>query len=72
MYHALRDEEVSVGRPEKERPLGKPSYRWRMILKWILQKDCDSSGSVEDPLAGCCEHGDEPSDFMKGVLLWFT
>jgi len=25
----------------------------------------DSSGSGWDPLGGCCEHGNEPSGFIK-------
>jgi hypothetical protein len=30
-----------VGNPEGRRPLGRPSHRWRIILKWILDK-CDA------------------------------
>jgi hypothetical protein len=26
----------------------------------------DSSGSGQGPVAGCCEHGNEPSDSIKG------
>jgi hypothetical protein len=26
----------------------------------------DSSGSVQDPVVGSCEHGNEPSDSLKG------
>jgi hypothetical protein len=26
----------------------------------------DSSGSGYVPVAGCCEHGNEPSGFVKG------
>jgi hypothetical protein len=25
----------------------------------------DASGSGKGPVAGCCEHGNEPSDFIK-------
>jgi hypothetical protein len=26
----------------------------------------DSSGTGQGPIAGCCEHGNEPSDSIKG------
>jgi hypothetical protein len=29
----------------------------------------DSSDSGEEAVAGCCEHGDEPSHFIKGGEL---
>jgi hypothetical protein len=42
-----------------------------IILEWILGKYCgncslDSSGSGEGPVARFYEHGDEPSDSIKG------
>jgi hypothetical protein len=41
---------------------------WRRI--WILEKQdrgcgLDSSGLGQGSVAGSCEHGNEPSDFMK-------
>jgi hypothetical protein len=41
---------VVVGKTEGKRPLGKPSRRWRTILKWILRsgvggRGLDGSGS---------------------------
>jgi hypothetical protein len=29
---------VLVGKPKRKRPLGKPTCRWRMILKLIFKK----------------------------------
>jgi hypothetical protein len=29
---------VLVGKPEGRRPLGRPRRKWRIILKWILEK----------------------------------
>jgi hypothetical protein len=31
--------------------------------------ELDSSGSGYDPVVGCCEHGNEPLDCMKGWEL---
>jgi hypothetical protein len=27
-----------VGKPEGKRPLGRPRRRWRIILRWILER----------------------------------
>jgi hypothetical protein len=29
---------VLVGKPEGKRPVGRPRYRWGIILRWILRK----------------------------------
>jgi hypothetical protein len=29
---------VLVGNPEGKRPLGRPKRKWRIILRWILDK----------------------------------
>jgi hypothetical protein len=29
----------------------------------------DISGSGQGPVAGCCEHGDEPSGSVKGAIF---
>jgi hypothetical protein len=62
---------VLVGRPEGKRPLGRPRRRWEDNIKmdigeigigganWIrLAQD-------KGPVAGFCEHGDEPSGFVR-------
>jgi len=41
----------------------------KIIFEWILGnklEDCglDSTGSGQGPVAGCCEHGNEPSGFI--------
>ena len=30
--------EVSVGKPEGKRPLGRPRRRWKKMLRWIFRK----------------------------------
>jgi hypothetical protein len=27
-----------LGKPEVKRPLGRPSHKWEMILKWVFRK----------------------------------
>jgi hypothetical protein len=49
-----RCSQVLVGRPEGKRSLGRPRRRWEDNIKM------DRS-----PLAGFCEHGDEPSVVIK-------
>jgi hypothetical protein len=41
------------------------SFGWKMDLGEI---GCglDSSGSGQGPVAGCCDHGNEPSGSKKG------
>jgi hypothetical protein len=47
-------------------------YRWeeniRMHLTGNRVRRCglDASGSAQGPVAGCCEHRNEPSDSIKG------
>jgi hypothetical protein len=57
---------VWVGKPEGKRPLGRPRRRWedgiRMDLREIGLWGCAlySTGSGHEPVASCCECGDEP------------
>jgi hypothetical protein len=66
---------VLVGKPEGKRPLGKPRRRWedeiRMDLREIGLGGCglDSTGSGQEPLAGCCECGGEPSGSCATELV---
>jgi hypothetical protein len=51
---------VLVVKPEGKRPLGRPRRRWKMGSEWILGRlawgcGLDSTGSVQGPVAGCCE-----------------
>jgi hypothetical protein len=44
----------------------------KIILEWILGKEggkvwLDSSGSEQGPVAGSCEHGNEPAGSIKGA-----
>jgi hypothetical protein len=65
---------VLGGRPEVRRPLGRSRRRWednvRLYLRvvgWGSYGGLDSSGSGWRPVAGCCEHGNEPSGSIKGM-----
>jgi hypothetical protein len=67
---------ILMGKPEGKRPLGRPRRRWedgiRMNLREIgLGGRCglDSTGSVQGPVAGCCECGDEPSGSCATELV---
>jgi hypothetical protein len=57
---------VLVGKTEGKKVLGKPRHRWedgiRMDLKeigWGFR--VDPVGPGQEPVASCCEYGDEPS-----------
>jgi len=61
---------VLVGRPEGKRPLGRHGCRWEDNFKLDLREirigsELHSTGSGYGPLTGFCEHGDEPSSFIK-------
>jgi hypothetical protein len=66
---------VLLGKPEGKRPLGRPRRRWedgiRMDLREIGLGGCglDSTVSVQGPVAGCCECGDEPSGSCATELV---
>jgi hypothetical protein len=66
---------VLVGKPEGKRPLGRLRRRWeagiRMDLEEIGLGVCglDSTGSGQEPVAGCCECGDEPSGSCATELV---
>jgi hypothetical protein len=49
------------GKPEGNRPLGRPRCRWKCSKLW--------TGFIWlriGTVTGCCEHGDEPSYSVKG------
>jgi hypothetical protein len=66
---------VLVGKPEVKRPLGRPRRRWeygiRMDLREIGLGGCglDSTGSGQEPVAGCCECVDESSGSCATELV---
>jgi hypothetical protein len=67
---------VLVRKSEGKRPLGKPRRRWedeiRMDLGengWGVVCGLDSTGSGQEPVAGCCECGDEPSGCCATDLI---
>jgi hypothetical protein len=60
---------ILVVRPGRKGPLGRPRRRWeynRMGIKnGVGNCGLGSYGSREGPVAGCCEHGNEPSGSIK-------
>jgi hypothetical protein len=52
--------------------LGRPRHRWKINIKIDLYQtgvgECglDSTNSGYRPVAGSCEHGNEPSGSIKG------
>jgi hypothetical protein len=62
---------VLVRKPEGRSRFRRPGHKWKDNIKMDLRKlglDCglDSSGSGQGPVAGSCEHSNEPSGFVKG------
>jgi hypothetical protein len=56
---------VLVGRSEGKRPLGRPRRRWQDNIKMDLREiGIDEENCIqlaqESPVAGLCEHGNEP------------
>jgi hypothetical protein len=52
---------VLVGKPKGKRPLGRQRHRWEDEIRMDLGGcGLDSTGSGQEPVAGCCECDDEP------------
>jgi hypothetical protein len=67
---------VLVGKPEGKRPLVRPRHRWQDGIKMDLRKigwgcGVDSSGSVQEQLAGSFEYSDESSGSGAIELFWW-
>jgi hypothetical protein len=62
--------DILVRKPEGKRQLGRPRRRWedniRMDLAEIGWEGVDWMRLAQEPVAGCCEHGNEPSGPIKG------
>jgi hypothetical protein len=64
-----------VGKPEGKRQLGRPRHRWvdnmKMDFRGIGWGGMDWIYLAQDrePVEGSCEHGKEPSGFIK---FWET
>jgi hypothetical protein len=62
---------ILVGRPERNKPLGRRRRRWENIIKMDLtrnrlgQHGLDSSGSERGQVACSCEHSNELLGCMK-------
>jgi hypothetical protein len=63
-----------LGKPERKKPLGRPTRRWINNIKIDLREigwdgmgwyGLDGTGSGQGPVEGSCEHGDEPSGSLK-------
>jgi hypothetical protein len=57
---------VLMGKPKGKRPLGRPRRRWEDGISMDLREigwrcRVDTVGSVQGPVMGSCEHGDEPA-----------
>jgi hypothetical protein len=65
-----------VGKPEGNKPLGRPRRRWvdniKIDLREIVLDGMDWPGSGQGPVEGSCEHGNEPLGSIKcwQVLEW--
>jgi len=56
-----------VGQLEGKRLIGRPRRRCKDVRMHIKETGCalSSPGSEQWPVAGCCEHCDEPSGSIK-------
>jgi hypothetical protein len=63
---------ILIGKHEAKRSLGRSRHRCKDSIKKKLretgQGNCglNASGSGFQPVAGCCEHSNEPSGCIKG------
>jgi hypothetical protein len=62
------------GKAEGKRPLGRPRGWWEVGIRWVVGKlacgcGLDSTGSGQEPAAGRCECGDEPSGSCATELV---
>jgi len=60
---------ILVEKREGKRPLGRHNRRWEDNIRKILVDGAgrcglDASGSGYGPVAGCCEHSNEPSGYI--------
>jgi hypothetical protein len=61
-----------VGKPEEKRQLGRPRRKWEDYIKMDRKETgcgLDSSGSEYGPVAGSCEHGNEPAVSISGEFI---
>jgi hypothetical protein len=52
---------ILAGKPEGKKPFGRPRPRWENNVKMGLRETGFEGGSVQAPVAGSSEHGNEPS-----------
>lgn len=59
------------GKPEAKRPLGRRRDKWEFNNKWTLKENFlgsrvrNETGSGQEQVADCCEHGNEHLGFKK-------
>jgi hypothetical protein len=68
---------VLVGRPEGERPLGRPRRRWEDNIKWTLGRQGSMGQTGFSWLrigsnGGLFEYGNEPTGFIKKAGYFLT
>jgi hypothetical protein len=62
---------ILVGKPKGKRQLGRPRRRWEDNIKIDLKEkgfwgcELNSSCSGRGPVAGSCEHGNDPPGSIK-------
>jgi hypothetical protein len=62
---------IFVRKPKGKKPYRRPSCRWEDNIRMDLgeigwESGLDAFGSGEGPVAGPCEHGNEPLSSTKG------
>jgi hypothetical protein len=57
---------ILVEKSEDKRPLGIRRRRREDDIRIDKETGLDSCGSGWDPVAGCCEHGNDPSGYING------
>jgi hypothetical protein len=60
---------VLVGKPEREKPVGRAKLRWEDNIKMGVRSlvgwhELDLSGLGQGEVSGSCEHDNEPSVFI--------
>jgi hypothetical protein len=59
---------IFIGKSDGNRPFGRPRSCWKNCEMVIRETGCglNSSDSIYGPVAGACEHGNEPLGFING------
>jgi hypothetical protein len=69
MGNMRNEHQISGGKPEGKRPLGRSRRRWEVDIKIDLRETGLKSVDWIYLAVGSCEHGNEPSGSIKDVEL---